>query len=320
MRTVVTGGAGFIGSHLVDALIAAGHDVLAVDDLSSGRPENLAGAFVRGARLVQADVRGEAEMRRVLAKARPDVVFHLAAQISVSRAARAPLDDAGVNVIGTLAVLEAARACGARRFVLASTGGAIYGDARQIPTREDAPVAPLSPYGTGKAAAEQYVALYGRVHGISPITLRLANVYGPRQGASGEGGVITHFCRARLAGIAAPVFGDGGQTRDFVYVRDVVAAFRAAGERTANGVFNIGTRTETRVLDLVAGLGLTPEFRPARSEEVRRSCLDASAAREALGWWPRTPLTKGLQDTLAFETRRYALAAAPASPARAVAA
>jgi len=308
MRAVVTGGAGFIGSHLVDVLVAAGHAVVAVDDLSTGRAENLASAFKRGSRLMLADVRSEADMRRVLMDCRPQTVFHLAAQISVSRAVGAPVDDAMANVVGTLAVLEAARACGARRFVLASSGGAIYGDAGQVPTREDAPIAPLSPYGAGKAGAEQYVALYGRLHGLSTVTLRLANVYGPRQGAAGEGGVITHFCRARLADASAPVFGDGLQTRDFVYVTDVAAAFRAAGEGTVSGALNIGTGCETTVLDLIAGLGLTPEFRRCRPGEVRRSCLDASAAHEALGWTPRTPLARGLQETLAFETRCLAAA------------
>jgi UDP-glucose 4-epimerase len=310
MRALVTGGAGFIGSHLVDALVDAGHDVLVVDDLSSGSRENLARAFQRGARLVEQDVLAATDMRRLLMADPRDVVFHLAAQISVSRAVADPLADAAANVMGTLSMLEAARAGGSRRFVLASTGGAIYGDAAEIPTREQAPLAPLSPYGTGKSAAEQYVALYGRVHGISALTLRLANVYGPRQDASGEGGVVARFCRARVDGVPAAVFGDGLQTRDYVYVGDVVEAFRMAGESAATGRLNVGTGAETTVLDLVAALALAPDFRPARPGEVRRSCLDASAARRALGWRARTPLARGIAETLAFEAEHR-----PARPA-----
>ena len=300
MRALVTGGAGFIGSHLVDALVEAGHEVVVVDDLSSGRRENLQWALARGARLIRADVRAANRMRRLLRSVRPEVVFHLAAQIDVSRAVADPLFDATANVLGTIAVLDAACACGARRFVLASTGGAIYGDAEQIPTPEHATIAPLSPYGAAKAAAEQYVALYERLHGLSTMSLRLANVYGPRQGASGEGGVIARYCRARIAGVAAPVYGDGLQTRDYVHVHDVAAAFVAAGEGATAGPLNVGTSTETTVLDLIARLGLRPEFRPVRPGEVRRSCLDAGAARQVLGWSPRVSLADGLADTLAW--------------------
>ncbi len=310
MRALVTGGAGFIGSHLVDTLVDAGHAVLAVDDLSSGSLENLGWALERGARIVQQDVRAADGVRQLLASERPDVVFHLAAQISVSRAVADPLADATSNVVGTIALLEAARASGARRFVLASTGGAIYGDAAEIPTPEGAPIAPLSPYGVGKAAAEQYVSLYRRLHSMSTLTLRLANVYGPRQGVSGEGGVIAHFCRARLDGATAPIFGDGAQTRDYVYVRDVVAAFHAAGESSVTGTLNVGTGLETTVLDLISSLGLVPEFLPGRPGEVRRSCLDASASRRTLRWRPRTALARGLLETLRFEGERRVARAA----------
>jgi UDP-glucose 4-epimerase len=299
-RAVVTGGAGFIGSHLVDNLVDAGHDVLVLDDLSSGRPANLACALSGDTRLETADVTDADEVRRLFTAVRPHVVYHLAAQIETTRAVAEPLHDAKANVVGTLAVLEAARACGARRFVLASSGGAVYGDAEIIPTPENAALAPQSPYGAAKIAAEYYTALYGRLYGLSVIALRLANVYGPRQGGSGEGGVVARFCRARLDEQRALVFGDGRQTRDYVHVEDVAAAFAAAGAGDATGAVNVGTRMETSVLDLVRMLGLLADFRPARAGEVGRSCLDASAAPRVLGWRPRIALETGLEETLAW--------------------
>jgi UDP-glucose 4-epimerase len=311
MRSLVTGGAGFIGSHLVDALLRAGDDVVAVDDLSSGRVENLEWALGHGARLARQDVTAAGGMRDLVLSFRPEIVFHLAAQIDVSRAVTDPLRDAMSNVIGTLAVLEAARIGAVRRFVFASTGGAIYGDAEQIPTPERAALAPLSPYGAAKAAAEQYVSVYGGLHGLSTLTLRMANVYGPRQGARGEGGVIARYCGARVDGVAAPVFGDGRQTRDYVHVQDVVAAFVAAAASPATGVLNVGTSTETTVLDLIAALGVMPDFRAPRPGEVRRSCLDAAAARSVLGWRPCTSLAEGLAGTLAFATDAWAASSVP---------
>jgi UDP-glucose 4-epimerase len=299
-RALVTGGAGFIGSQLVDRLVEDGYDVVAVDDLSAGRVENLTEALTAGARLETADVTSADELRRLFMAHRPEVIFHLAAQIEVSRAVEDPLADATANVVGTLSALEAARACGARRFVLASSGGAIYGDATEMPTPEDAPLAPLSPYGAAKLAAEQYTALYNDLYGLSTVTLRLANVYGPRQGLSGEGGVIARYCRARVDGAPAQVFGDGLQTRDYVHVRDVVDAFVAAGRSDATGALNIGTGTETTLLDLLEVLEMPAEFRDARSGEVRRSVLDATAALRHLGWSAMTPLAEGLDETLAF--------------------
>jgi UDP-glucose 4-epimerase len=269
-----------------------------IDDLSSGSIANLAGALSQGVQLREADVIRAGSMRSLLRDFRPEVVFHLAAQIDVGRAVSDPIFDARVNVMGTVATLEAARACGARRLLLASTGGAVYGDARTIPTPERAPIAPLSPYGASKAAAEDYLALYARQQGLSALSLRLANVYGPRQGIAGEGGVIARFCRARLEGRSAPVFGDGRQTRDFVYVGDVAAAFVAAARSDACGAVNIGTGTETTVLEVLGRLGLEPDFRPARLGEVRRSCLDAARARRILAWEPQTALGEGVARTL----------------------
>jgi UDP-glucose 4-epimerase len=305
-RALVTGGAGFIGSQLVDRLIEDGYDVVALDDLSAGRTGNLSQAFMAGARLETADVTCAEDMRSLFIAHRPEVVFHLAAQIAVSRAVEEPLVDATANVVGTLTALEAARACGARRFVLASSGGAIYGDADIKPTPEQAPLIPLSPYGTAKLAAEQYTSLYNDLYGLSTATLRLANVYGPRQGMSGEGGVIARFCRALVDGEPAQVFGDGLQTRDYVHVRDVVAAFVAAGESDVSGAFNIGTGTETTLLDLLEALDLHATFLEARSGEVLRSSLDASAAARELGWHASTPLVDGLAETLAFAREAWA--------------
>ncbi|HEU0305304.1 MAG TPA: exopolysaccharide biosynthesis polyprenyl glycosylphosphotransferase [Gaiellaceae bacterium] len=305
-RALVTGGAGFIGSQLVDRLVEDGFDVVALDDLSAGRTGNLAQAFGAGARLETADVTCAEDMRRLFIAHRPEVVFHLAAQIAVSRAVEEPLMDATANVVGTLSVLEAARACGAQRLVLASSGGAIYGDALVKPTPEHAPLVPLSPYGTAKLAAEQYTALYNDLYGLSTATLRLANVYGPRQGLGGEGGVIARFCRALVDGEPAQVFGDGLQTRDYVHVRDVVAAFAAAGHSQASGAFNIGTGTETTLLDLLEALDWHATFHEARSGEVRRSSLDATAAARELGWHACTPLVDGLAETLAFAREAWA--------------
>jgi UDP-glucose 4-epimerase len=299
MHALVTGGAGFIGSNLVDALLSESWRVSIIDDLSAGRRGNLEGALAAGAVLHEASVVDAEAMRELLGEARPDVVFHLAAQVDVRRAVSDPTLDAQINVGGTAAVLEAARAAGARRVVLASTGGALYGESDILPTPEDAPVAPLSPYGASKAAAEAYLALYRRLHGLSTVSLRLANVYGPRQDPLGEGGVVAIFCHAAGNGSPVKVFGDGRQTRDFVFVGDVAAAFIAGGSGVLSGAFNIGTGTETTVLDLVARLGLEAEFLPERPGEVRRSCLDAAAAGEALGWRPEVSLGEGLQRTMA---------------------
>ena len=298
MRALVTGGAGFIGSNLVDALLARGDDVSIVDDLSTGRRQNLDGALAAGARLHEASITDGAAMNALLAEERPETVFHLAAQVDVRRAVADPAYDAAVNVGGTAVVLDAARAAGTRRFLLASTGGAIYGDCDRLPTPEDAPAAPISPYGASKAAAETYLALYRRLHGLSTCALRLANVYGPRQDPLGEGGVVAIYCHAAANSKMVRVFGDGRQTRDFVYVGDVAAAFIAASRLDVAGPYNVGTGEETSVLELAQRLGLEPSFEPERPGEVRRSALDPGAAREALGWRAEVALADGLERTL----------------------
>jgi UDP-glucose 4-epimerase len=302
-RALVTGGAGFIGSHLVDALLARGDEVTVVDHLAERHQPNLAGAAA--AHLVEGDVCRVGAMVEAFAAARPEVVFHLAAQIDVRRSVADPAIDAFVNIGGTATVLEAARRSGARRVVLASTAG-VYGEPTARPTPEDAPLAPLSPYGAGKAAAERYVELFSRLYGLSGVSLRMSNVYGPRQSPGGEAGVIAIFCGAAARGEPALLFGDGRQTRDFVYVGDVVAAFLAAGDSAVQGALNVATGRETSLADLAAALRLDARAAPARLGEIRRSCLDPSRAARELGWHARTPLAAGLEQTLA------ALASLPA--------
>src|SRR5215213_6156677 len=297
MRALVTGGAGFVGSHLVDALLERGADVGVVDDLSTGRRRNLEAAVAAGARLLEASITDGRAMGTIVGRERPEVVFHLAAQIDVRRAVADPVFDAAVNIGGTAVMLEAARAAGVRRFVLASTGGAIYGEADEVPTPETAPAAPISPYGTSKAAAETYLALYTRLHDLSTCALRMSNVYGPRQDPLGEGGVIAIYCHAARERLGVTVFGDGRQTRDFIYVGDVAAALMAAAESELPGPYHVGTGEETAVLELVERLGLEATFLPERPGEVRRSCLDPSAAGKALRWQPKVPLGDGLERT-----------------------
>src|ERR687885_1292929 len=230
MRALVTGGAGFIGSNLVDELLDRGDEVAVVDDLSTGRIENLAAARRRGISFHEADITDGVRLRKLFAASRPDIVFHLAAQIDVRKSVDDPAWDAGINVVGTINVLEAARETGVGRVVNTSTGGAIYGEGRILPAPQDHPVAPEAPYGQSKFAAEGYCELFRRLHGVSTISLRYGNVYGPRQDPLGEAGVIAIFCGKLLEGARPTIFGDGEQTRDYVYVGDVVSANLAAVE------------------------------------------------------------------------------------------
>ena len=304
MKAVVTGGAGFIGSNLVDALIERGDEVVIVDDLSTGKRENAEPALAAGARLAVEDIRDQRALTVVLDEAEPDVVFHFAAQIDVRKSvADTPLD-AMVNVVGTINVLEAAKRVGAR-VVNSSTGGAIYGEGKQIPAPEDHPAEPEAPYGQSKFAAEGYLELYRRLHGMSTVSLRYGNVYGPRQDPLGEAGVIAIFCGKLIEGAKPTVFGDGLQTRDYIYVGDVVAANLAAADSDAHGAFNIGTGKQTSVLDLVEALAqisgkpFEAELAPERPGEVRHIALDYSRATAELGWEPKVDLHEGLERTLA---------------------
>jgi UDP-glucose 4-epimerase len=298
VQVLVTGAAGFIGSHLVDALLARGDDVAIVDHLRRSPRPWVADALRNGARLHVADVRDLDKLRDAFGAARPEVVMHLAAQVDVRRSVADPAYDVQVNVAGTVSVLEAARSVEARRILFASTAAA-YGNPNRVPTGEDAPLSPLSPYGTSKAAAEWYLDQYARLHGLSTLSLRMANVYGPRQDPQGEAGVVAIFAGASVGGQTVTVFGDGRQTRDYVYVGDVVDAWLMAAESNANGALNLSTGAEVSVLDLVGELGLAHTLAPARVGEVARSCLDPSAAERVLGWRARVDLAEGLRRTLA---------------------
>jgi UDP-glucose 4-epimerase len=301
VKALVTGGAGFIGSHVVDALVAAGAAVDVVDNLSSGRQGNLLAALESGAELHIADVMDVDELTRVATAARPDVVFHLAAQIDVRRSIDQPAFDATVNIAGTAAVLEAARRAGADRVILASTA-AVYGDPPALPTRERSPLRPLTPYGAGKAAAESYLDLYGRLYGLSTLALRMANVYGPRQDPHGESGVIAIFCGAAAEGRPVTIHGDGRQTRDYVFVGDVAELFVRAAETAVTGAINVATGAETSVLELAQMVGVEVLHGPGRAGEIVRSCLDPTAAAQTLGWHARTPLRSGLQQLAPVES------------------
>jgi UDP-glucose 4-epimerase len=298
MRSVVTGGAGFVGSHLVDALLDAGDRVTVIDHLRRGHVHNLARALARGITLRQADVTDVNAMVSAIGGARPDVVYHLAAQIDVRRSVLDPSTDAHVNVGGTAAILEAAREAGVPRVVLASTAG-VYGDPPELPIGNDTPFAPLAPYGGSKAAAETYMQLFRRLHGISTLSLRMSNVYGPRQDPHGESGVIAIFCGLAARGARATIFGDGRQTRDFVFVADVVRAFLAAGRSTAEGALNVSTGRETSLLELAALLDLDVDHADSRAGEIARSVLDPVATHAALGWCAEVELADGLRQTLA---------------------
>jgi len=297
VRVVVTGGAGFIGSHVVDALLARGDDVHVLDNLATGRRENVDDA----ATFHEADIRKDSD--RVFAEVQPEACFHLAAQADVRVSVERPDHDADVNVLGTIRVLEAARTHGTR-IVFASTGGAIYGEVDE-PAPEDAPRQPLAPYGAAKLAAEEYIATYNRLHRTSHVVVRYANVYGPRQESNLEGGVVSIFMRLLAAGETPQIFGDGTQTRDFVYVRDVAAATINALE-AEGGVFNVGTGGETSVNDLyeavrrVAGVDLPAQYAPPRPGELSRSVLDIGLARRELRWQPEYDLERGLAETWAW--------------------
>jgi UDP-glucose 4-epimerase len=294
VRAVVTGGAGFIGSHVVDALLARGDEVHVVDSLATGKRERVPA----GATLHEQDIRDPLD--ELFQELRPEAVFHLAAQADVRVSVERPDYDASVNVGGTIRVLEASRLVGAQ-LVFSSTGGAIYGE-RTSPAPEDTPREPLAPYGTSKLCGEEYLATYNRLYGASHVSLRFGNVYGPRQDPHGEAGVVAIFLGLLRSGTAPKIFGDGRQTRDYVYVGDVAQATLAAVGQ-AGGVFNIGTGVETSVVDLfaacrtVAGVEVEADHAPARAGELQRSVLDPSLAAKVLGWSPETSLEQGLRAT-----------------------
>jgi len=310
-RAVVTGGAGFIGSAIVDTLVDAGTEVLVIDNLSRGSPANLSRALECGAQLVELDVRDGCAVEQAFRAFRPELAFHLAAQVDVRVSMNEPAHDAAVNVLGSVNVFSAAHRTGVRRVVNTSTGGAIYGATDKVPTSEVVPADPLSPYGLSKLTVERYARWFRRTHGLDVVTLRYGNVYGPRQDPRSATGVIAIFCDRVLTGRRPTVYGDGRQTRDYVFVGDIAAANLAVARAgtLAHGEYNVGTGTEVSVLELteaiatVAGVApadFAPDFAPARAGELLRSCLDITRAHRELGLPPPTPLPDGLARTMSW--------------------
>ena len=308
MRALVTGGAGFIGSTLVDRLLAEGHPVDVIDDLSTGSLSNLAGARAaadNGFTFHRLDIRSP-EVVDLIARRSPEVIFHLAAQADVRVSVADPVFDADVNLLGTLRILEGARVAGASRVVFAASGGTLYGepDVSELPLNESLPQHPLSPYGVSKKAALDYLIAYRALHALEFAALALANVYGPRQDPHGEAGVVAIFAERLLRGLPVTIFGDGEQTRDFVYVDDVVDGFVRAATKGGGLVCNIGTGQETSVNTLFremarqAGVDPTPEYKPLRQGELARNCLDPTRAGIQLGWSSWTELGEGTLATI----------------------
>jgi UDP-glucose 4-epimerase len=301
MRCLVTGGAGFIGSHVVDALIEAGHEVTVVDDLSTGRRENLNPR----ARFVESSIRS-AELASVFGHARPEVVFHLAAQINVTASVNNPEFDAETNVLGTIQLLEQCVRVGVKRFIFTSTGGAIYGSPKALPVSEEAPVAPLSPYAASKLCGEEYVKLYQRMYGLTYVILRYTNVFGPRQVPHGECGVCAVLTELMLQGRQPTLFGFGEPVRDYVYVGDVAKANVLALNKGDGACLNICSGKPTTVneifeaLKVAIGYALDPMRKPLRPGEVEKIYCTNDLARRVLGWTPSISLEEGLKETIAF--------------------
>ncbi len=305
-RAVVTGGAGFIGSHLVTRLVDDGAEVLVIDNLTSGRLERLAEArAVGGVHFHQMDIRAD-ELLETFAKFQPDVVFHHAAQIDVRRSVADPVFDASVNVVGTVNVLQAAAQAGSERVVFASSGGATFGDVDIFPTPETTPRRPESPYGVSKKIADDYLRYFKDAFNLDFVSLGYSNVYGPQQDPHGEAGVVAIFTMKLLTGATPTIFGDGGQRRDYVYVEDVSDACIRAAEVGGGVYLNIGTGRETSVLELYemlrseVGVDLEPEFAAAKAGDIPRSVLDAAAAKDHLGWEAWTSLEDGIAETVAW--------------------
>jgi len=307
MRILVTGGAGFIGSNTVDALVRAGdHEVSVLDSLATGKREQVNPA----ARFYHADLRDADAVNRVIGAEKPEVIFHFAAQMDVRRSVADPVHDAQVNLVGFLNMMEAARRSGVRRIIFSSTGGAIYGEQEAFPCDENHPARPVSPYGVAKLSTESYLFFYKAEYGIDYVALRYANVYGPRQDPHGEAGVVAIFCARLLTGVPCTIYGDGGQTRDYTFVGDVVRANLAALRSDAGGPINIGTAVETSVNDLyamlaeAAGVKAPPRYAAARPGEQRRSVISPARAERVLGWKPEVALRDGLRETLRFFKER----------------
>ena len=301
MKIVVTGGAGFIGSHIVDAYVARGHEVFVIDDLSTGSKRNLnKKAILYSIDIVDPAVPG------ILSKISPDVLNHHAAQMDLRRSVVDPLFDARINILGFINLLESCKNLGVKKVIYASSGGVVYGEQETFPAPEDHPTRPLSPYGVSKLTGEYYLAYYQKAFGLPYIALRYANVYGPRQSSKGEAGVVAIFIHHLLSGKAPTINGDGKQTRDYVYVEDVVAANVSALESSYVGCLNIGTGQETDVLTIFRllreriGSEINATHGPAKAGEQRRSCLEGSCARQVTGWTPRIQMEVGLAKTIDY--------------------
>jgi len=303
VRILVTGGAGFIGSHVVDAYIALGHDVVVIDDLSRGSRQNLD----RRARFYEFDIRNRKAVEEVFEQEKPEVVSHHAAQMDVRRGVREPLFDAEVNILGSLNLLEMAIAQRARRFIYIASAGAGYGEPRSSPVPEEHPINPITPYGISKHTVEHYLFTFHELYQLPYVVLRYGNVYGPRQSSQGEAGVFAIFSEQILAGIQPVIYGDGSKARDYVYIDDVVRANVAALEHGSGEIFNIGSGEETTdyqvfrlVRDLMGEAGLEPKYVPKRPGEIDRICLDISRARRLLKWNAEVPLQEGARRTVVF--------------------
>ena len=302
MKTLVTGAAGFIASHVADAYAEAGHDVVVIDDLSRGKQKNVSAKY----RFYSCDIRDRELVQKIFREERPDVVNHHAAQMDVRRGVREPLFDAQVNILGGINLLEATVANGVKRFIYAGTAGAGYGEPDRLPVPEDYPINPITPYGISKHTVEHYLFTFRFLYGLDYVALRYGNVYGPRQSSQGEAGVFAIFCEQMLAGIQPVIYGDGTKIRDYVYISDVVAANVAALERGTAEIFNIsaGVQTSDReVFDLVRdllGKSVQPKYTSRRPGEIDRICLDITKAQRLLGWKPVVPLAEGARKTVAY--------------------
>ena len=302
MKTLITGGAGFVGSHLVDKLIKEGQSVVIVDDLSTGKKENVNSE----AKFYQLDIQSP-EIENVFLAEKPEIVFHLAAQVDLRKSVESPIENAKINILGSLNVLENCRKFGVKKIIFASSGGVIYGEAEKIPTSESALEAPLSPYGVEKLAVEKYLKFYRKSFGLSSISLRFANIYGPRQNSKGESGVVAIFTDKILNGESPIIYGEGNQTRDYLYVEDAVSALSESGREqfsAASGIFNVGTGQETSVdeiYEIIAGKTnqeIEPKKEAEKKGDLQRSCLNCSLIKKELNWEPKFNLEEGLEKTI----------------------
>lgn len=307
MRVLVTGGAGFIGSHITDALLESGHAVTIVDNLSTGRVENVS----KSAKLIREDITDFIAIEKIFKSTEPEIIFHCAAQIDVRRSVANPLEDASINILASLNLIELAKQYKVRKFIFSSTGGAIYGDTTSRPTPESHTEKPLSPYGIAKLAVDKYLHYYNQIHGLPYVSLRYGNVYGPRQNPHGEAGVVAIFINKILAGENPVINGDGLQTRDYIYIDDVVAANMAAlNGQAESGIYNVGTEVETNVNQLFSKInerlgGISQEKHgPTKPGEQQTSCLACDKIRSAFNWKPATNITTGIEKTCDWFKRK----------------